>query len=284
MKTYRIFTMIFVLLTMQTTFAQTPTLIAHYPLQANANDSTGNNAPMNLINTPFQEGGIYCNGNYLFGDSDSCHAQTPLINNFNFESFSVRAKFKANAPKSKKPVFVCGRDYRWIAFYLQQNGTVAMKYNNSNYLTSDVAYSLDTWHEATITYSDSVGRLYLDDSLVISVKFDLVHGNDKTIGITDFSDGLVFKGIFSDLKIYTGDIYTRVTEAPWMSAANSFSLAQNYPNPFNSQTMIHFDVAKSCHVMLRVYNIQGAVVATLFNEQMKAGHYQKIVEANSLVV
>ena len=45
-------------------------LIAHYPLSSDANDVTGNQAPMTLINTPFQDGGIYCNGNYINVDSD----------------------------------------------------------------------------------------------------------------------------------------------------------------------------------------------------------------------
>lgn len=275
MKTYRILMIVSFLFMMQTTFAQTPTLIAHYPLKTNANDSTGNNAPMSLINTPFQEGGIYCNGNYFHG-SDSCHAETPPIINFNFDSFSVRARFKVNENSGTKPVFVCGRDYRWIAYYLQPNGTVSMKYNNNNFLSSDVGYSLDTWHEATITYSDSIGKLYLDDSLAISFKFEMIHGNDKTVGITDFGYGLVFKGIFSDLRIYTGDIYTKVTEEPLISVARSFSLSQNYPNPFNPTTTIFFEIPYRSMTTLVIYDMLGHEVKTLINEIKEKGCHRVI--------
>lgn len=275
MKTFRILMILSFLFMMQATLAQTPTLIAHYPLKANANDSTGNNAPMTLINAPFQEGGIYCNGNY-FNSPDCCHAVTPPINNFNFESFSIRAKFKVSGYPSQKPVFVGGRNYRWIAYYLYQDGTVAMKYNNNNMVRSDVTYSSDTWHEATITYADSIGKLYLDDSLAIRCKFGIVHGNDKDIGITDFSYGLVFKGIFSDLRIYNGDIYTKVIEEPLISTARSFSLSQNYPNPFNPTTTIFFEIPYRSITTLIIYDMPGREVKTLINEIKEAGCHRVI--------
>ncbi|MCU0644255.1 MAG: T9SS type A sorting domain-containing protein [bacterium] len=157
-----------------------------------------------------------------------------------------------------------------------------MKYNNSNYLTSDVAYSLDTWHEATITYSDSIGRLYLDDSLAISFKFDMVHGKDKTISLSDFSDGVVFKGIFSDLKIYTGAIYTKVIEEPLISVTKSFSLSQNYPNPFNPSTRIKYQLATASHVVLTIYNLAGQEIATLVNKFQSTGEHEVTWQSKGL--
>jgi photosystem II stability/assembly factor-like uncharacterized protein len=53
-----------------------------------------------------------------------------------------------------------------------------------------------------------------------------------------------------------------------------FTLRQNYPNPFNSQTLVSFDVAAPTRVSLKVCNILGQEVATLFDREYSAGHYQ----------
>jgi len=53
-----------------------------------------------------------------------------------------------------------------------------------------------------------------------------------------------------------------------------FSLYQNYPNPFNPTTNIKFDIQKTSSTKLIVYDALGREVATLVNEELKAGSYQ----------
>ena len=174
-------------------------LIARYPLANNANDITGNYPAMILLNTPFRDGGIYCNGGYA-----KSNASTPEIKNLSFKDFTISAKFKVEAfPSSRRPVFVGGRFYRWLAYYLEPNGTVSLKYNNDKFKTSKTAYSLNTWHEAMISYRNGIGRLYLDGALAVTQIFSINHGNDRNICTTDYGSGVAFKGIFGDLRIYS---------------------------------------------------------------------------------
>jgi hypothetical protein len=52
----------------------------------------------------------------------------------------------------------------------------------------------------------------------------------------------------------------------------SCQLSQNYPNPFNPTTNIRFNLPKSGHVSLDIYNIIGRRVTTLADEYLCAGH------------
>ena len=59
----------------------------------------------------------------------------------------------------------------------------------------------------------------------------------------------------------------------------SFDLRQNYPNPFNPQTTISFDIpgiegveASPSH--LRIFDVRGRLVRTLFEGEMVSGSYQ----------
>ena len=55
---------------------------------------------------------------------------------------------------------------------------------------------------------------------------------------------------------------------------DKFVLAQNYPNPFNPSTLIEFVVPMSGHATMKVYNVLGQEVTTLFEGNAEAGKIQ----------
>ncbi len=62
----------------------------------------------------------------------------------------------------------------------------------------------------------------------------------------------------------------------------SYSLSQNYPNPFNPTTNIEYSVPKSGYVTLKVFNILGQEVATIYQGYQKAGTYKADFNATEL--
>ena len=66
---------------------------------------------------------------------------------------------------------------------------------------------------------------------------------------------------------------------------STFSLSQNYPNPFNPTTTISFQIPNhkpQTLVSLKVFDLLGREVATLVNEEVKPGSYERVFNAEGL--
>ncbi len=61
----------------------------------------------------------------------------------------------------------------------------------------------------------------------------------------------------------------------------NFELAQNYPNPFNPSTTIKFSIVEPSFVSLKIYDILGREVSVLINENLGAGSYNIVWNAEN---
>ena len=56
---------------------------------------------------------------------------------------------------------------------------------------------------------------------------------------------------------------------------------RNYPNPFNPITHIQFQLPKSDHVEVHIYDITGRLVTTLINKKLEIGKYSVTFDARN---
>jgi hypothetical protein len=148
-----------------------------------------------------------------------------------------------------------------------------------------------------------VQRLWIDDlegmKLLADNRVDTVsHFANSPVDTTDRYEGsllgvahrpskneflLVYT--FQNLSGSTGsDIYARRffgTEVPVSAvgdetapAPGSFDLSQNYPNPFNAGTVIAYRVREPGRVVLKIHDVQGREIETLFDGVQEAGSYR----------
>lgn len=73
---------------------------------------------------------------------------------------------------------------------------------------------------------------------------------------------------------------TDVAENPGVPV--TFELGQNYPNPFNPTTAIDYSVGQTGPVSLKVYDLLGREVATLFNGERRMGSYTTEFDGTNL--
>ncbi|MCB9357365.1 MAG: T9SS type A sorting domain-containing protein [Calditrichaeota bacterium] len=96
--------------------------------------------------------------------------------------------------------------------------------------------------------------------------------------------GFVYQLLASDINgnievVGTADV---AAATPSTAIASEFALVGNYPNPFNPTTNIRFTVADASEITISVYDVQGRLVADLFNGSMEAGVHEIAFNADGL--
>jgi beta-xylosidase len=81
---------------------------------------------------------------------------------------------------------------------------------------------------------------------------------------------------------FTGEATTTGTTGENYNGPRKYDLEQNYPNPFNPTTMITYQLPVASMVSLKVYNLLGQEIATLYNGFHQAGDYTATFNAEGL--
>jgi hypothetical protein len=123
---------------------------------------------------------------------------------------------------------------------------------------------------------DSATIYNLDPMEKDAASGDLTVMNPKLY--TMASDG----GLLGDLRWFDETVSAVIDMFTSSETPSEFALHQNYPNPFNPVTTIRYSLDKQSDISIKVYNITGRLVETLYTGNKAAGEYTITWDASHL--
>ncbi len=108
-----------------------------------------------------------------------------------------------------------------------------------------------------------------------------ISGNhDVYLKFVGSGSGELFR--LQSFQFITNSKPTAINSRPENNLPRRFYLEQNYPNPFNPVTRIKYSVPKTSYLTIKVYDVMGREVATVFDGVQQAGNYTAILDGSNL--
>jgi photosystem II stability/assembly factor-like uncharacterized protein len=128
-------------------------------------------------------------------------------------------------------------------------------------------------NDQVIAGTDDNGAFLSVDNGVTWTSFSSGMPADTRIWSLTASSDSIFAGTSSGIWVTGSPVEVKVERE--ISAPLTFTLKQNYPNPFNPSTNISFSIPYKSFVSLKIFDLLGREVATIFSEEISAGYYTR---------
>ncbi len=193
----------------------------------------------------------------------------------------------------------------WIEIYNAGNEPVML---GGYYMADDLA-DPEAMFQISDTYPDSVtvgaGEFIIfyankgEESSVLNLNFKL-SGGGESIGFWDpeqaFIDSLTYGEQIADTSYGrfadgTNNWFMMPEFTPGAANINSLSvveiadvvsISQNFPNPFSTKTNIQFTLENSDNIAVKIYDIRGAMVSVIADDNYSVGTHTIVWDASSL--
>jgi predicted MPP superfamily phosphohydrolase len=174
-------------------------------------------------------------------------------------------------------------------------------FNKITFSTSEI--SSDSLMTVKVQIADNINfnKIFIDSM----IHWKNIYGVDANFNPVNLNQGLDLtnlsfsNSLFLNEKSYYYRVKYRDHNLKWSTWSNTiefnlphdnddnsnitqYDLMQNFPNPFNSETKIIYQIPQSGFISLRVYDILGNEIATLVNQEKRAGRYEAVFDSKSL--
>jgi len=134
-------------------------------------------------------------------------------------------------------------------------------------------------------YGFEIQRKTFSDNEWTRIGFVAGNGNSNSPKDYSFTDGNPVNGSRFNYRLKQIDTDGKYEFSDMIEVEivpGDFILFQNYPNPFNPSTKITYQLPRESKVILKIYDIMGAEVTSLVNENKESGVYEVEFNGNSL--
>ena len=136
---------------------------------------------------------------------------------------------------------------------------------NNGYEVELIGVSKSSWQAGLVNWVNQGDAPICIDESPFPVWNDW-EASQRDLFITDVEGQIVYKeNITSGIPSNISDIIFSYLAIENNSVPLDFNLEQNYPNPFNGHTNINFSTPFSAHVDLKIFDMNGKVVKTLYH-------------------
>ncbi len=194
----------------------------------------------------------------IFGISEGVNDPSPTDSAFyGIDGDALSGDF-VNTPYAMLPTEIDGNlDGLWTDFATPAGGATGF-FEGEN--IGDVAAVYKDGDNKTACFLfDFYWAVELDSVLEDTTWYTYYRGNEQ------------FETLMDNLMEWYG-FDTGVQEDGAVATPTDYSLSQNFPNPFNPSTQISFTVPNNEMVTLKVFNVEGREVATLFQGHTQGQH------------
>lgn len=114
---------------------------------------------------------------------------------------------------------------------------------------------------------------------LLRMRFKVLFGDGKDIlnhagSVLEFDSLVSSVNRGSVLARYYDGYVTVSGDCLWpLSANENYVIFNNQPNPFNPSTLLTYELRRSGHVSIQIYDHAGRYIRTLLDEQREAGSY-----------
>jgi hypothetical protein len=214
--------------------------------------------------------------------SDSGIAQYSILsNNHTIDSTIWTFREIKDIIRKFTPYFPVGPD----TSYLVKDTSIfqLIEYHSGNHRIVRVGYWYSDWKSAFPFYPDAEDTVqfyryyeYSSDTIYINQSsLWTVHAAFKrNIGVIKMDYSYSISGYYQESNfILQNSMISDVEMDRTSPMPNTFILEQNYPNPFNPITTISFRLLKQSSVKVRIYNILGKLISSIYDGIASSGNH-----------
>ena len=155
----------------------------------------------------------------------------------------------------------------------------------------------DTWHHVAAVYDGSFMMLYRDGEEIARMpKSGVIDRNEEVLATLGNqppgAEDRPFDGFIDEFRVYNRALSSSaiailsneqtILSRDTPEAPAPFTISGNYPNPFFPNTEIQFELDRTAHVRLDVFDVTGRRVGTLVDGLINAGSHAIGFDASSL--